>query len=148
MHGAFASGLTTGNRVMTNQTNHVFVSQHKPIGAYLVEAGLLTDAQVGVALADQSMTSMLFGEIIVTRGWVKEQTIEYIMHRVVIPERSTQKKTYADLESGLVRQGVPKAPVQGAYKRSTPRGGASVLQGPKTTTPPTATDEEGVSWIG
>jgi hypothetical protein len=137
---------------MTNYTNHVFLGQHKPLGAYLVEAGLLTEAQVGVALADQSMTSMRFGEIIATRGWVKEQTIEYIMHKVVIPERSTQKKTYADLESGLVRQGIPPAPVQGAYKRNNSKGGtsrgASVLQGPKTTTPPTATDEEGVSWIG
>ena len=134
---------------MTNHTNHIFIGKHKPLGAYLVEAGLLTDAQVGVALADQSMTSMLFGEIIVTRGWVKEQTIEYIMHKVVMPERSTEKRTYADLEAGLVRQTIPPAPVQGAYKRTnTPRGGASVLQGPKTTTPPTATDEEGVSWIG
>ncbi|WP_299408014.1 hypothetical protein [Acaryochloris sp. IP29b_bin.148] len=67
---------------------HSQAYQSQPLGAYLVEAGLLTDAQVGVALADQKVTSMPFGEIVVARGWVKEQTVEFIMNRVVLPERS------------------------------------------------------------
>jgi hypothetical protein len=134
---------------MESYSNHVFLDQRKPLGAYLVEAGLLTDAQVGVALADQSTTSLPFGEILVTRGWVKEQTIEYLMQKVVIPERSAQKKTYADLEAGLVRQAVPQAPIRNAYRRNgTAAPSAPIARGPKTTTPPTATDEEGVSWIG
>lgn len=99
---------------------------YRPIGAYLVEAGLLTDAQVGVALADQNVTAMPFGEIVVARGWVKEQTVEFIMHRVVFPERGMAG---SDMEDCLTRR---QRPVSG--------------QAP----PPSAstTLHEGVSWIG
>ncbi len=63
---------------------------HRPLGDYLIEAGLLTDAQVGVALADQAVTAMRFGEVVVARGWLKEQTVEFIMQKVVLPERAPQ----------------------------------------------------------
>jgi hypothetical protein len=139
---------------MEYQANQVYLSTRKPIGAYLVEAGLLSDAQVGVALADQTTTALPFGEIVVTRGWVKEKTIEYLMQKVIIPERNAQKETCSDLEAGLVRQNISRVPVRREYNRvpakaSTPVRSSSVL-GPKTTTPPapTADDEEGVSWIG
>lgn len=59
----------------------------KRIGGYLIDAGLLTPAQVDVALNDQKMTGMRFGEILATRGWVKQQTIEYLMAKVIVPER-------------------------------------------------------------
>ncbi len=59
----------------------------KRIGGYLIDAGLLTPAQVDVALNDQKMTGMRFGEILATRGWVKQQTIEYLMTKVIMPER-------------------------------------------------------------
>jgi hypothetical protein len=62
-------------------------SQVKPLGAYLIEAGLLSEAQVQVILADQLATDMKFGEIAAVRGWVKQQTIDYLMDKVVIPER-------------------------------------------------------------
>lgn len=59
----------------------------KPLGAYLIEAGLLSEAQVQVILADQLATEMKFGEIAAVRGWVKQQTIDYLMEKVIIPER-------------------------------------------------------------
>jgi hypothetical protein len=59
----------------------------KPLGRYFVEAGLLNEDQISVALADQSTTGMRFGEVLVARGWMKEQTVEYLMHKVVLPER-------------------------------------------------------------
>jgi hypothetical protein len=64
--------------------------QSKPLGEYLIEAGLLTEAQVYVALNDQQMTGMRFGDILATRGWVKEQTIEYLMEKIVVPDRQQQ----------------------------------------------------------
>jgi hypothetical protein len=139
---------------MEYRSNKAFVETHKPLGAYLVEAGLLTDAQVGVALADQGTTFLPFGEIVVTRGWVKEQTIEYLMQKVIIPERSTErlieKRAYADLESGLVRQGIPSSPVQGAFNRAKYKVGPSGLKDSKSTTPPSQStdDAQGISWIG
>jgi hypothetical protein len=59
----------------------------KRLGAYLVDAGLLTADQINVILNDQQSTGMRFGEIVTARGWVKEQTIEWIVQKVVEPER-------------------------------------------------------------
>jgi hypothetical protein len=59
----------------------------KRLGGYLVEAGLLTPSQVDVALNDQKLTGMRFGEILAARGWVKQQTIEFLMQKVVLPEQ-------------------------------------------------------------
>ena len=58
------------------------------LGSYLIEAGLITAAQVSVVLNDQQIeTDMRFGDVLVARGWVKPETIEFIMKRVVEPER-------------------------------------------------------------
>ena len=63
-------------------------SSRTRLGSYLVEAGLITPAQVSVVLNDQQMeTNMRFGEVLVARGWIKAETIEFIMTRVVEPER-------------------------------------------------------------
>ena len=64
----------------------------KPLGTYLVEAGLLTQEKVDVALAEQEVTGMRLGEILVQRGWIKEQTIEYLMKTVILPERAIAKR--------------------------------------------------------
>ena len=61
-------------------------SHMKRLGGYLVEAGLLTPGQIDVALNDQMLTGMRFGDILVMRGWVKQQTIEYLMQKVIMPE--------------------------------------------------------------
>ncbi len=63
------------------------LADEKPLGLYLMEAGLLTPAQVEVALNDQKMTGLRFGQVIALRGWVKQQTIDYLMQKIIIPER-------------------------------------------------------------
>jgi hypothetical protein len=127
--------------------NQPFAPGYKPLGAYLVEAGLLNDAQVTVALTDQDLTSMSFGEIVVTRGWVKEQTIEYLMQKVILPERKSVRTPVVELESGLVRQGPQFNDRKRVGPGRPPHSPAQVL-GAKATTPPTAEDKEGVNWIG
>jgi hypothetical protein len=64
------------------------ISSSKCIGNYLLEAGLLSAAQVDVILSDQASTGMRFGEIAVSRGWLKEQTIEYLMKHLIMPQQS------------------------------------------------------------
>jgi hypothetical protein len=64
---------------------------NKRLGGYLVEAGLLTPAQIDVALNDQKLTGMRFGEILAARGWVKQQTIEYLMKKVILPEKESSE---------------------------------------------------------
>lgn len=136
--------------LLSTHPNQHFASGYKPLGAYLVEAGLLSDAQVTVALTDQDLTSMSFGEIVVTRGWVKEQTIEYLMQKVILPERKSVNKPSMELESGLVRQGLPlksRKPVESVGSDRSSHSPAHMV-GSKATTPPTAGDTEGVQWIG
>jgi hypothetical protein len=70
-------------------------AEMKRLGNYLMEAGLLTESQINVALADQEITGMRLGEALVRRGWVKEETIEYLMKKVILPER--QHTTEGDL---------------------------------------------------
>jgi hypothetical protein len=60
----------------------------KYIGNYLVEAGLISPAQVNLILSDQATTKMRFGEIVVSRGWLKTQTIEFLMAHVILPRQS------------------------------------------------------------
>jgi hypothetical protein len=59
----------------------------KPLGGHLMDAGLLTLDQVNVALVDQSATGMRFGEVLVIRGWLKEQTVEWVVNKVAEAER-------------------------------------------------------------
>lgn len=90
------------------------VPHRKRLGSYLIEAGLLTPAQVDVALNDQKLTGMRFGEVLAARGWVKQQTIEYLMQKVILPEQRA-------LESNRVEQQRP----QPSSVRN-PAGGRSV----------------------
>jgi hypothetical protein len=117
------------------------IKSNKPLGAYLIEAGLLSEAQVGVALADQGVTSMLFGEILVTRGWVKAQTIEYLMQKIVIPERAAERLSFSDLESSLIRQKPKSTYIPGMMDGSLQESRVADSKGkhPK---------EDGVNWLG
>ncbi|MGF1603184.1 MAG: hypothetical protein ACFCU8_14405 [Thermosynechococcaceae cyanobacterium] len=71
----------------------------KRLGGYLIDAGLLTDSQVEVALNDQRSTGMRFGDIIVERGWVKRRTIEYLTNKVINMEREIGEP----LQKGLLQ---------------------------------------------
>jgi hypothetical protein len=77
----------------------ISLTEIKRLGDYLVEAGLLTQAQIEVALADQATTNLRFGEVLIRRGWVKEETIEYLMKKVILPERTGHSNTTSYLES-------------------------------------------------
>ena len=62
-------------------------SSAKLLGQYLVEAGIVTSVQLETALDEQQKTEKRIGEILSARGWVKQETIEYIVKKVVLPER-------------------------------------------------------------
>jgi len=80
------SPLTKPTKV-SRTNNHV-----KPLGSYLVEANLVTQEQINRALVEQQDNGMLLGAVLVQHGWVKEQTIEYLMAKVVLPERELASK--------------------------------------------------------
>ncbi len=78
---------------------------NKRLGSYLIDAGLLTEGQVDVALNDQEATGMRFGDILVERGWVKRQTIEYLTRKIISMEREIGEP----LKSGLIQTSYVKA---------------------------------------
>ncbi|WP_009632222.1 hypothetical protein [Synechocystis sp. PCC 7509] len=63
----------------------------KPLGAYLIEAGMITPEQLEVALKKQSYCKKRLGTILVDCGWVKQQTIEYLMEKIVLPHRTANR---------------------------------------------------------
>lgn len=65
----------------------------KHIGQYLVEAGLLTQARLEMALSEQKRTGMRLGELLVRKGWINEQTIEYLMKKVILPDRVSETES-------------------------------------------------------
>ncbi|HEY9825833.1 MAG TPA: hypothetical protein V6D19_10320 [Stenomitos sp.] len=137
----------------TERSHPKLIQTHKPLGAYLVEAGLLSEAQVGVILADQGTTSLPFGEIVVTRGWIKAQTIEYLMQKIVLPERDAQKsqsyRKRADLEQALTRQRPQVSSSDDAVGRA--RSDTFPVNAKSTYTPElkmARSSEDGVNWIG
>lgn len=101
--------LETVSRTQLLEQEDTRTKQIKYIGTYLVEAELLTPVQVQVALADQQATGMRFGDVLVSRGWVKRGTIEYLMDKIVNPERAEMQKqtTPAADESAFLPPEVP-----------------------------------------
>lgn len=73
--------------------------KEKPLGVYLVEAGIVTLDRVDTALKEQQKSGKRLGEILVTRGWVKQQTIDYLIEKVVFPERRVAREIDDNLTS-------------------------------------------------
>ena len=125
------------------------------LGSYLVEAGLITPAQVLVVLNDQQIGSnMRFGEVLVARGWIKAETVEFIMTRVVEPERraihdrnlaesltESQKQTqpsraYPSQTRPSQTQQTPSAAVNRSTDRLSPAAARPTQQASKVAPPP------------
>lgn len=151
---------------------------HKRLGSYLIDAGLINQGQIEVALNDQKATGMKFGEVLATRGWIKQQTIEYFMAKIVLPERQSRKRAASSSVSkamppDLGRRGIRHTPSQtstsktAASQRRTSEhptvrqdhptlpqhGGTSRSTGRKLPPitkplPSTSQDQDGVNWVG
>ena len=67
----------------------------KRLGAYLLEAALITPAQIQVAAYDQQVTGKKFSEVIVDRGWIKQQTIDFLIKHVINPEQQGMRSAGA-----------------------------------------------------
>ncbi|MFO8039184.1 MAG: hypothetical protein R6U67_07000 [Sodalinema sp.] len=85
------------NSTITATQNHLPTSRlgRKRLGAYLLEAGLITPAQIQVAAYDQQVTGKKFSEVIVDRGWIKQQTIDFLIERVIKPEQQRRRSAGA-----------------------------------------------------
>jgi hypothetical protein len=64
----------------------------RPLGSYLIDAGLVTSEQIEVALQEQQETAEPLGKLLSRRGWVNQMTVEYMMDKVIMPERELALK--------------------------------------------------------
>ncbi|WP_299409181.1 hypothetical protein [Acaryochloris sp. IP29b_bin.148] len=87
------SNSSRQSQAMYRRTDVSHYPGSKRIGSYLVDAGLLSLAQVEVVLSDQNSTEMRFGEILVSRGWLKLETVEFLCQNVILPQRALAQKT-------------------------------------------------------
>jgi hypothetical protein len=79
----------------------------KRLGTYLIDAGLVTPAQIDVALNDQEfMDDMRIGDILVTRGWIKQQTLDFVIDKVVDPEQQIARQV--GLAESMVKRHQPR----------------------------------------
>ncbi|GAB4528282.1 MAG: hypothetical protein Tsb0014_09520 [Pleurocapsa sp.] len=60
---------------------------YKPIGNYLIEANLITEACLFQALEEQKNTQERIGDILVRQGNIKRQTLDYLIEKVIVKER-------------------------------------------------------------
>lgn len=119
----------------------------KRLGSYLVEAGLLSPAQIDVVLNDQKVTGMKFGEVIAARGWVKQKTIDYLMKKVVLPEREALKPEPKHQLKGATRQPETQGqslPPQAAHGMDSSERRVPISK----PLPSVQTKGEGVNWVG
>jgi N-acetylglucosaminyldiphosphoundecaprenol N-acetyl-beta-D-mannosaminyltransferase len=70
-------------------------SSVKQLSDHLVEAGLLTQAQVETALSEQEVTGIGLGEVLLRKGWLNQQTIEYFMEKMILLDRSVAREMMA-----------------------------------------------------
>lgn len=56
--------------------------EKQPLGQYLKMANLLNDQQIQILLSEQRQTNLKFGELAVKKGWVKQETINLLLHYV------------------------------------------------------------------
>ncbi len=136
----------------------------RPLGSYLIEAGLLTNAQVDVALNDQLMVEdMRFGEVLVARGWIKQQTLDYLINKIIEPEQESARRheLYASL---LEQQPLPPTPLRSPLTQiGDPRLSSPPLdheqsywaapkaletQNDRKPLPSVPGDDSGVNWVG
>jgi N-acetylglucosaminyldiphosphoundecaprenol N-acetyl-beta-D-mannosaminyltransferase len=55
-----------------------------PLGYYLKSAKLLNDDQIEAILDEQHRTQLRFGEVAVLKGWVKQETINFLLEQLEI----------------------------------------------------------------
>lgn len=79
--------LNRANQSLKESQN---LSVSAQIGTHLVEAGLVTQAQVEQALLEQQTSNKRLGEILVNHGWVTSQTVEYMMKLISEVEAPTE----------------------------------------------------------
>ncbi|MEL6161091.1 MAG: NAD(P)-binding domain-containing protein [Cyanobacteria bacterium J06623_5] len=61
---------------------HPLTASKKRLGEYLTEAGLVNEVQIRYALSEQLKENRRLGEIVVSNGWVSQQTVDFFVQQL------------------------------------------------------------------
>ncbi len=106
--------------------------QMMPLGAILQEAGLVSNAQIQVALLDQiEHDYLLLGEILALHGWVKQETADFFALRwhELLKQKHKQPIGQCLLEAGLLTDEQIKDILQEQQKTLIRFGALTVVKG-------------------
>jgi hypothetical protein len=123
----------------------------KRLGSYLVDAGLITPAQIDVALNDQKvMGDMRLGEVLVTRGWIKQQTLDYMIQKVIEPEQQAGKqRSQPAASSPDTSRPIGRTPNFGDLRpQPSPPPIEYLRENDRKPLPSTPSPDDDVSWVG
>ncbi len=110
-------------------------STKKLLGEILQDAGLISAAQIQIALQDQSVyDDMRIGEILALRGWIRQETSDFFADKYLILRKQQHKKPigYYLKEAALLDESQIKAILAEQVRQTTPRvrfGKLVVLKG-------------------
>ncbi|BAY61496.1 WecB/TagA/CpsF family glycosyl transferase [Calothrix brevissima NIES-22] len=60
----------------------------KKLSDSLVEAGLLSNNDIDIALSEQRKTGVPLSDILINKGWIKQETINFILKNIVLSNQS------------------------------------------------------------
>ncbi|MGL5835688.1 MAG: pentapeptide repeat-containing protein, partial [Waterburya sp.] len=92
---------------MENSFNNdeLLISQaKKPLGAVLIEAGLISASQLEIALQQQASTNLRIGEILASHNWIKQQTADFFVDKwsTLLSQQQKKPLVYYFRHSGLL----------------------------------------------
>ena len=88
-----------------NDKNLLFSSNfNKPLGEILVEAGLVSLAQIEIALQEQKESNLKIGEILALHGWIKQETADFFVEKwsKLVQNKEKQPLVYYFKEAALL----------------------------------------------
>ena len=89
--------------------DNAFSEQPKqPIGQYLKQAGLLNERQIQTILVAQKQSERKFGELAISKGWIKQATIDFFLR--YLQPGSNFASAAIESDSVAIAQGAVKEP--------------------------------------
>ena len=91
--------------IKTEDKNLLFSSNsNKPLGEILVEAGIVSLAQIEIALQEQTKNNLKIGEILALHGWLKQETADFFVEQwpKLIEQKQKKPLVYYFKEAGLL----------------------------------------------
>jgi hypothetical protein len=128
------SNFTKATIIQTTATMSKYYSK-KRLGELLEDAGLVSPAQIEIALQDQTIyEDMRIGEILALRGWLKQETADFFVEKWPSLKKQPNKKPLGIYlkEAALLDETQIKALLAEQVRMTTPRvrfGKLVVLKG-------------------